>query len=288
MMDFSCSTVACPTLPLRKAVELVESAGFDGIELRTFGSQPRAFASDPALSAPDKIRALIDGSGIDCSSVATGVTFDAPIWPPVVGRAIADQEQSVREASRAIDLAASIQSPFVRVFGFETYGGERLDSAMKRIAWRLRLACDHARHKGTKLVVENGGAFADAASVQRLVERVDSPYLGACYNAAVGHNAGDDPAAAVSLLGDRLWLARVKDVADGTPVPLGEGDRAIPEFVTALAKARYNGSVVYEWPVAWFEDIELAEDTLPIALERLCGWAGQTAVTRSVATTGVA
>ena len=267
---------------------LVERAGFDGIELRTFGAASRSFACDPALTAEEKIRAIIDGAGIDCSSLATGIAFDAPIWPPVVGRAMSDQEGSVREAKRAIDLAAQIEAPLVRVFGFHTHGRESMKQAIKRIGGRLRLACDHARNTGVRLVVENGGSFERAEALAELIARVNSPLLGASYDGAVGHVAGDDPAEAVATLGDRLWLGRVKDMLDGRPVQLGDGDRDPEGFVRALAGAGFAGTVVFDWDAAWFENLTPAEEILPRGLERLCAWAGQTSATVSATASAVA
>ncbi|MGP1271876.1 MAG: sugar phosphate isomerase/epimerase family protein [Phycisphaerales bacterium] len=277
MIQFACSTVACPSKTLSEAVSLADAAGFDAIEFRSFGFGSRAFACDPALTDEAKVRSLLDGAGVGCSSISTGIAFDAPIHPPVIGRAIADQEASVREAKRAIDLAAQIEAPLVRVFGFRAHGRERLSATMKRIVWRLRLVCDHARHTGVRVVVENGGAFETAEPLAELIGLVGSPLLGASYDGAVGHVAGEDPVAAIATLGDRLWLARIKDLRDGRPVALGEGDREAAPFVRALAAAGYGGTLVYDWDAAWFDGLAPAEDVLPAALATLCGWAGQTA-----------
>lgn len=280
MIHFACSTVAFPHLPLAEAVAMADEAGFDGIELRSFGSGSTSFANDPTLTAEEKTRAILGDAGLDCSSIATGISFDAPIWPPVIGRALADQEASVRAGKRAVDLAAQLETPLVRVFGFQSRGRESLKQAMKRIAGRLRTVCDHARNTGVRVVVENGGSFERAEDLAELIEMVKSPLIGASYDGAVGHVAGDDPASAVATLGDRLWLGRVKDVLEGRPVQLGEGDRDPEGFVRALSAAGYAGMVVFDWDTAWFEGLSPASEVLPEGLRRLCDWAGQTADSR--------
>lgn len=283
MLEFALSTVATPHRPLPEAVALAEAAGYDAIELRTFGIGSTRFACDPALTDEPKTRALIDASGIDCSSLATGVRLDEPITPPIIGRAFFDNERQIREGKRAIDLAAQIDAPLVRVFGFESHGSESLKQTIKRVVWRLGMVCDHARNTGVKVVLENGGAFTTAEAIAEIIDRVDSPFLGASYNAAVGRASGDDPVSAVATLGDRLLLARVKDANAGTPVMLGEGDLAPQEFIETLADAGASIPVVLEWDAAWFEGLAPAEDVIGTALERLCVWAGQAEPSRLTA-----
>ncbi len=283
MLDFALSTVATPHRPLAEAILLAEGAGYDAIEFRTFGTGSSRFACDPALTDEPKTRALVDASGIDCCSLATGVRLDEPIRPPVIGRVLFDNERQIREGKAAVDLAAQIEAPLVRVFGFESHGRESLTQTTKRVAWRLGMVCDHARNTGTRVVLENGGAFTTAESIAELIARVNSPLLGASYNAAIGRAAGDDPDQAVAVLADRLLLARVKDSVGGTPAMLGEGELAPDEFIGALADAGAELPVVFEWDAAWFEGLAPAEEIAAPALERLCRWAGQTEPSRLTA-----
>ncbi len=283
MLEFSLSTLATPHHPLAEAIALAEQAGYDAIDLRTFGFGSTRFACDPALTDESKTRTLLDTSGIGCSSLSTGVRFDEAIRPPVIGRAFFDNERQIREGKHAIDLAAQIDAPLVRVFAFEGHGRESLKQTAKRVAWRLGMVCDHARNTGVRVVLENGGAFTTAESIAELIGRINNPLLGACYNAAVGRAAGDDPDRALATLGDRLLLARVKDSAEGVPVQLGEGELHPDEFIGALADAEADIPVVFEWDAAWFEQIPPAEEIVGEALERLCGWAGQVAPSRLIA-----
>lgn len=283
MLEFALSTLAMPHHPLADAIALAEHAGYDAIDLRTFGFGSTRFACDPALTDEAKTRTLIDASGIDCSSLSTGVRLDEPILPPIIGRAFFDNERQIREGKTAIDLAAQLDAPLVRVFGFESHGNESLKQTAKRVAWRLGMVCDHARNTGVKVVLENGGAFPTAESIAELIDRVKSPLLGASYNAAIGRAAGDDPANAVATLADKLLLARVKDSAEGIPVQIGEGELSPEDFVGALADAEASIPVVFEWDAAWFEAIAPADEVVGEALERLCSWAGQVSPSRLTA-----
>lgn len=283
MIEIAMSTLACPKRTLAEAVAIAEAAGCDGIELRTGGVRARELACDPFLSDEAKTRGLLEVAGLKPSCIATGVRFDAPVWPPVVGF-LFDNEPEVREAKRAIDLAAQLECPLVRVFGFERHGRESYKAALKRIAGRLRLACDHARNTGTMVVVENGGDFAGAEPLAELIGAVDTTLIGAAYDVATGHLAGDTPEKATGALRRSLRLVRVKDRgADGHPVQLGEGTQPVEAFVRHLASAKWSGTVVFEWEAAWFEGLAPIEEVLPGAVRRLCEWAGLTRATMAVA-----
>lgn len=276
MIEIAMSTLACPTRTLAEAVAIAEGAGCDGIELRTGGVRARELACDPFLSDEAKTRGLLEVAGLKPSCIATGVRFDAPVFPPVLGT-ILDNELDVRQAKRAIDLAAQLECPMVRVFGFEKQGRESYRSAFKRIAGRLRLACDHARNTGTAVVVENGGDFATAEQLAELVAAVDTTLIGAAYDITIGNLAGDTPEQMTGALRGALRLVRVKDRgADGRPVQLGEGTQPVQAFVRHLAANRWSGTVVFEWEAAWFEGLAPVESVLPGAVERLCQWAGLT------------
>ena len=282
MIEIAMSTLACPSKTLPEAVAIAEAAGCDGVELRTGGVRGLDFACDPFLTDEAKTRSLLDASGIKPVCVATGISFDTAIVPPIVGR-LFDNEGDVREAKRAIDLAAQLVCPMVRVFGFAKAERESYKAAFNRIAGRLGLACDHARNTGTSIVVENGGDFSSAEQLAELIDAVASPYLKAAYDVAIGDEEGDDPAAAIKTLGSRLRLVRIKDTKDLHPVQLGAGTRPIEAFVRGLAQARWNGPVVFEWEAAWHEGLAPIEEVLPTAVSRLCDWAGLTASAQAVA-----
>lgn len=283
MIEIAMSTLACPNRTLAEAVAIAEAAGCDGIELRTGGVRARDLACDPFLSDEAKTRGLLEVAGLKATCLATGVKFDAPVFPPILGQLL-DNEAEVRQAKRAIDLAAQLDCPMIRVFGFEKQERESAKAAFKRIANRLQLACDHARNTGTMVVVENGGDFATAEQLAELVSAVDTTLIGASYDVAIGAHAGDTPEKMTEFLRQKLRLVRVKDRdASHQPVQLGDGEQPVEAFVRHLAKSRWSGPVVFEWEAAWFEGLAPIEQVLPIAVQRLCQWASLSAATQAVA-----
>ncbi len=277
------STVACPDWTLDHVAASARQFGFESVELRTFGPASARIACDPALTCDSKVRSMFAGSGVEIACLGTSVSFDEPIFPPVVGLAFGDTERTVRAAKQAIDLAVAVESPLVRVFGFDLPPRESRAAASSRIVKRLSMALDHARNTGVKIVIENGGAFSSAAQLAELLDQVRHPLLGVCYSVAVGAQAGDTPASALgSFAGtDRILALRVKDYHGTSPCPLGEGDIPCESFVRAFAAAGFNGPVVFEWDRLWLPGIAPAQDILPRAARTLFAWAG----TKSLAPT---
>lgn len=276
MLKPAFSTVACPDWLLRDVAERAQRCGFEAVELRTFGDDSRRFACDPALSGESKVRAMFLEKGLDVVSLATGLRFDEPVWPPVVGHFSDHGERPVREGKAAVDLAVGLECPLVRVFGFEFPARETRSAAIARIADRLGMVVDHADKSGVRVVLENGGSFSTAEEMLELIARVNHPLLGASYCNATALKVGEDPVEGVKALGDRLWLARIKDLRDGTPCLLGQGTQHCEAFVRALIGTQFHGPLVFEWDRAWSPEIAGAEEALTHASRTLYSWLGAT------------
>ena len=271
-MKLAFSTVACPLWTLDRVVTFASEHGYDGVELRSLGESPGQFVSEPMLTAPEKIRTILDSEGIEACGIGTSIKYDEPIFPPVIGRAINDYEQPIRETERMVTVAESIAAPNVRVFGFEIRRGERRSRAIDRIAERLHLAATTARNTGVRLLVENGGSFNTSEELLELIEAVKHPLLGASYSVAVAHAAGERPQDGLTRLGDLVGIIRLKDLAGERPVATGEGDVPLRDAVEFAQSSGYKGWCVVEWPKAWIEDLEDAQTVLPRCIKTLVEW----------------
>lgn len=274
MLKPAFSTVACPDWTLRDVARRALECGFEAVELRTFGDASRQFACDPSLTSEEKTRRMFLEAGVEQLCLASGVRFDEPIFPPVIGLFSPDRERSVREGKRAIDLAVGLECPYVRVFGYEIVASEKRASGMARICDRLKMVVDHADKSGVRVVLENGGSFETSEQLMELIERVNHSLLGVCYSVAVGQSAGEDPVHAMDTLGSRLWVAKVKDLKDGRPCLLGEGSVPCERFARELIARKFSGPLVYEWDRAWVPGLASAEDALKAASRTMYGWLG--------------
>lgn len=274
------SSVACPDWPLERVATAAAEFGFRGVELRSSGDgSTAALASDPAFTEPAKVKRVFDEAGVDLCGLGTGVRFDAPVFPPVLGHVFASRNASVREGKRMVDLAAACGAPFVRVFAYQVPGapvplapGDTRHSALRRICNRLGDVCDHARNRDVKVLIENGGDFASVIDLVKIIETVGSPLLHACYDLSAGVAAGDAPGEAVKTLGPRLKMLRVRDEKNGRPCPLGKGDQPVKACVSALAATGSDAWVVYSWDRAWLPELAAADQVLPEAAKALYEW----------------
>lgn len=275
MFKTAFSTVACRDWSLDQVCRSAAEWGYHGVELRTFGPGSTVFACDPALTASEKVRRVLSQYGVEPAVVASSVGFGEPIRPALIGRVISDTERTVRDAKAMVELAARIECPLVRVFGFEFPRTEKRRSGLRRITERLALAADAARNTGVRLIVENGGSFCSAEELKELIEAVGSDLVGAAYSVSVGVVAEDEPAEAIALLGSKLWACKLRDRDhDHSLCPIGEGELRCREAVEALTAAKFEGWVVVEWDRAWVPNLAPAEAVLPASLERIYEWAG--------------
>lgn len=271
-MKFAFSTVACPTWTLDRAIALARRAGFGGVDLRTLGHADPTLACDPCHTDGGKVRGWCADAGVEVSGIATSISFDAPVWPPVIGRALGDFDKPVRETKSMVDVARDAGASYVRVFGFELRPGEDRERGSRRVVERLSAAATTARHKGVRIAVESGGSYARARDLMHLIDQCSNPVIGAGYSVGAGVAAGDDPTNAVVELGDRLEFVKITDLKGGKPVALGEGDLPIEDVLRSLARVRFGGWVVVEWPRLWMPDLADPEGVLAQAAECLYRW----------------
>ncbi len=279
MLKTSFSSVACPEWTLDRVAALASETGYDGVELRTFGANSTQFACDPALTSAAKVRRTFKDHGVSISCLATGVGFDEPIRPAVIGRVFGDPDRTVRLAKAAIDLAAQIECPLVRVFGFELPENERYAAGFARVVERLAMAVDGARNTGVKVVLENAGTFSNAGDLKHVIDAVANSLLGASYSVPVAFVDGEDPLAGIELLGDRLMCLKLRDFkreANGTNrfcVP-GDGDVPCERVVREAARRGFGGWVCVEWDRAWLPELALPDRVLAESSKRLFAWGG--------------
>lgn len=285
-MKLAFSTVACPDWTLDRVLESAASWSFAGVELRTFGYGSTQTACDPALTSGEKVADLFEDAGIEPAGLATGISYDEPVFPPVIGRAIGDFEKSVRLTKSAVEIAEGASLPFVRVFPFEVQPGEARNRGLRRILERLDLAARTARHTGVRLVLENGGSFPKAQDLIDIIDEVNSPWLAASYSVAAACAADEDPVEGLRMLGRRCEVVRIGDVRGEEHVPLGEGLLPVADVVRSLAASGSRQWIVHEWPRLWIEGLAPAEEVLAKSAELCYRWWGEGAPSRP-ATAGV-
>jgi len=255
-MKTAFSTLACPDWTLEAAVNAADEMGYQGVEMRSFTNPCERMVNDPLSLEPERVAHLFDQTGVAPVGLATGVVYDTPIEPPVIGRVFLNEEAGVDETKSFVDFADRVGVHTVRVFGAHLPAAEPKTWSMRRIVERLSLASQTCRNTDVRLLIENSDSFARASDLMGLIERVDSPNLEASYNIQAAVNAGECPIEGVSVLGDALKIVRIGDVDDdGNPVLLGQGRFPLAKLFETLAGMDYRGWIVYEYPKHWCPEL---------------------------------
>lgn len=271
-MKIAFSTVACPDWTLERVMSFADEVEYQGVELRTFGWGGTDLACEPALTDPKKVRRLAIESGTHVMSLGTSLRFDAPVWPPVIGRALPGHDSNLQSARRFVALANDIECPHLRVFGFDATTGEKRGRTVARVIERLQELLTAASKHRVSLVFENGGTFSRAEQVAEVLRECPSPWLGASYNIAVGARDGDQVEAALDMLGDRLISVKLKDLQGNQPVEIGHGEIPLERGVSHLARTEYTGWLVVEWMRYWRPELAEADGVLRRALKTVESW----------------
>jgi len=262
-MKSAFSTVACPDWTLGRVAEVACRLRYDGVELRTLGFGSTTVACDPLLTDANKIDKLFDGRGLTPMCIATSLRFDAPVFPPVIGRLLRDFAKPIRQCKAIVQHASKADIPFVRVFGFEISGKSDRRSSVRQIGERLRMAVDGCAKTGVRLLIETGGSFCMAEQVAELVQIADwDGNLAVSYNTTISRAGGCNIDHAIATLGSKLEVVKIKDLRDGDPCAPGEGDCRVRESLEALTRAGYRGWVVYEHDRLWQPDAPEPEKIL--------------------------
>ncbi|MEX0876668.1 MAG: sugar phosphate isomerase/epimerase family protein [Phycisphaerales bacterium] len=273
-MNIAFSTLACPDWTLADAVSKASDMGYLGVEMRSFLSPQERMASDPLSMSSDEVERVFDDAGVIPLCLATSVKYDKAIDPPLIGRIFVNEEAGVGDTKSFVDLADRTGTKFVRVYGCNLPAAEPVTWSMRRVTERLRLASQTCRNTDVRLLIENAGSFARSRDLLKLIETVDSQWLGASYNILASLNNDECPIEGVRTLGEYTRIVRICDVDDdGRPVRLGEGVVPVRELIRALGEMDYRGWVVYEYPKLWSPEPAMESGVmLSHAADTLYGW----------------
>ena len=261
------STVACPDWPMEKVVEQAKQIGYEGVEIRTLGAGGSGLASDPALSTVTKTAALFEKAGIKPVCLSTSLAMHYRQRTPAHRAAI--------QLGQDLELAAALGCRYVRIFGNEVEPGQNRRTVIQRIASRVKVLADQAAHHGVQILFENAGSFNHAKEWWWLLNILDHPMVGLCWNVANAAAAGESPIVSVPNLHSRIRLAKVKDISVGEGagfVSLGDGTVGIELFIKRLLGVGFDGFVSVEWDRLWLPTLASPEQYLPDAYQRLRGW----------------
>ena len=241
-MNFAFMSFSCPELSLDEFLSLAKRLGYERVEPRAQSGHVHGVEFDTGAEARRQMRKRAEDMGVPYACLATSCAFADP------DRVTAQLE----DTRRALDLAADIGSPCLRVFGGKIGGGLDRAAAIDLLAESLAAVADQARERGVTVCVETHDDWCDPAHLAQVMRQVDHPSIAVNWDIMHPvHTAGKTMDEAFATL--RPWVRHVH-VHDGAErdgafglVPIGEGKIDHRRALELLIEMDYDGAVSGEW-----------------------------------------
>lgn len=256
MRAFKIGVVAdCFRLPIEQAVAKAAELGARGVQVYTVSGAMSPEQLDGAARRTFKdlcARHHVEISAL-CGDMGGGF------------RDAAANGQKVSRTKAIIDLAVDLGTSVITTH-VGVIPSDVADKAYAVLQAACRQIAEYARGRGVTLAIETGPE--KAAVLRRFLDDVDSPGLGVNFDPAnLVMVTGDDPVAAVGLLGPRIVHTHAKDGRMNVPcdphqiyhggaphpwshyfteLPLGKGDVKWDAYLAALEQAGYKGFLTIE------------------------------------------
>ena len=251
------STLGCPGWEWNKIMDFATQHGFAAIELRGLQGKmdlPRlpTFAPDRIEQTKKEIRA--SKLRIACVSSSAQMYVEDP----------EKREQQLADARRFIDLASTLEAPYVRVFGGKAESDKTPapdDATKARVAAGLHELGKYAGPKSVTVIIESHDHFTSSATLQDVLRAADSEHVGLLWDAHhTFATSNEDPDFTVHQLGSWIRHTHLKDSVgtgeDRKYVLTGRGNVPIQRQIEALRSIQYKGFYCFEWEKVWHPDLD--------------------------------
>ncbi len=177
-------------------------------------------------------------------------------WGHPAGLKSGTDRAALQDLLRHIPIAKELGAGVMRIVGGSRFTRPPRWSRHRRLLLRaLDKAVPVAEEYNVVLAMENHIDLT-ADQMVEIMETIDSPWLGVCFDTANNIRMFEDPLVVAEKLAPWTRATHVKDVKPwrGDPkqfsfwasVPLGDGIIPLPEIVRLLRKAKYHGLLAIE------------------------------------------
>jgi sugar phosphate isomerase/epimerase len=263
-LPISFSTLGCPAWNIDKILDFAERYGFAAIEFRGLEGN-LDLPSHTAFSGQNigKTKRAIASHGLRIACVSSSTSLHESDS--------AKRNHEMADARRFIDLAASLESPYVRVFGNSPDSEKPVapNTRLKElVASGLHELGEYAGPRKVAVIIESHDDFTSSADLGEVLQRADSPHVGLlwdAYHTFVGSN--EDPESTVRNLHGWIRHTHLKDSVgtgnDRKYVLTGRGNIPIQRQINSLRSSGYQGFYCFEWEKVWHPDLTDPEIAIP-------------------------
>ena len=253
------STLGCPAWEWKKILEFAQGNGFAAIELRgLMGNLDLPTCPEFAPGHVTGTKRQVADHGLKISDLGCSSQMHVA--------ELAERAKQLKDAQLFIDLAATLEAPYVRVFGNEIHGPR--EEVLARVVDGLHQLGEYGGPRGVTVILESHGEFVDSPTLKEVLRRADSKNVALLWD--VHHTFVDgheQPEHTVAELGPWIRHTHLKDsVPDGKGrkyVLTGTGDVPVERQVMALRNIGYKGYYCFEWEKMWHPDLQDPEVAFP-------------------------
>ncbi len=267
------STLGCPDWELKKILDFAADHGYAAVELR--GLQGNLDLPSHAAFAAGQLEQTkrdISAHGIKIACVSSSTR---------TGEEDAGKRaKELADGRRFIDLASSLEAPYVRVFGDGAAvekGAAPGEELKAQVAAGLHELGEYAGTKNVTVILESHDNFTASATLSNVFHRAASEHAALLWDAHhTFATSNEEPEFTVKQLGRWIRHTHIKDSVgtgeDRKYVLTGRGTVPVKRQVEALRSIGYKGYFCYEWEKVWHPDLEDAATAFPDYAKVMSGY----------------
>lgn len=244
-MKYSFMSFSCPQMTLAQMLAIAAKYGYDGIEPRLGCKHGHGIEIESDAARRKEIRKKVKDSPVALSCIATSCVFADP----------GKSQENISIALKAVELAAAVSAPCMRVFGGKIPAGISRERAIEIVAESLASIAGHARKRGVTVCVETHDDWCDPEHVASVLQKVNHPSIAANWDIMHPVRAcGVTVARSFEIL--KPWVRHLH-VHDGATEngefvfkPIGYGLIDHRSALKLLKTISYSGFISGEW-IGW-------------------------------------
>lgn len=254
-MKLCFSTLGCVEKTLPEILALTKKHTMDAIEIRGVGGVlNNADIPDFSEENATKTKQLLTESGVRPLVLGTSCAFHTE----------EKYEAAMIEGREAIDIAARMGFPYIRVFGNNVLPEAREES-IARVCNGLAALCDFAKDKSVSVLLEVHGDFNTVENISPVLDTLGAyDNFGLIWDVYHSHRGcGLDWLPFYERIRPYIRHVHLKDMtADGTLVATGDGEIPLVPIIDRLLADGYDGYFSLEWERKWKAYLAPIEEAL--------------------------
>lgn len=248
-MKLSFSTKGWHGISFDEFCRAAEEIGFAGIELhnihnRLFTDKDGAFHD---YTANATLRKLYEKKlTVACIDTVCDLSDEAA------------EASTMAEIEACLNIAENLHIPYIRV---RAEAETKTDGNFAFVTKMLEKTVPLAESKGTVVLIETKGMFADTAVLRDILENFASDSLAALWNVSAAYQTvGESPDSVITNLGayvKHVQLTDSRKTDNGIEYCLiGEGELPLKDIMLALRSVNFDGFTSLVWDPEWCEELD--------------------------------